>query len=107
MTVAAGEEQVQQRVEALGEILHMFAHGTRHVHQTEHDGLRDGLGMMLITAIAQIDGIDVGNEPTAALQPNALLPQQNGRASCRERGVTYVSLSEVAVIIKKKKQNKK
>src|SRR3546814_8692325 len=75
MTVAAGEEQVQQCVEALGEILHMLAHGTRHVHQAEHDSLRDGLGMMLIATIAQIDGIDVGNEPTAALQPIALLPQ--------------------------------
>src|SRR3546814_9614032 len=44
MTVAAGEEQVQQCVEALGEILHMLAHGTRHVHQAEHDSLRDEIG---------------------------------------------------------------
>src|SRR3546814_20549537 len=86
MTVAAGEEQVQQCVEALGEILHMLAHGTRHVHQAEHDSLRDGLGMMLIATIAQIDGIDVGNEPTAALQPIALL-----RSEARPDGKEWVS----------------
>src|SRR3546814_17108954 len=77
MTVAAGEEQVQQCVEALGEILHMLAHGTRHVHQTEHDSLRGGPGMMRIATIAQIDGVVVGNEPTAALEASALLPPQH------------------------------
>src|SRR3546814_8881970 len=61
----------------------MRAHGTRNVHQAEHDSLRDGLGMMLIATIAQIDGIDVGNEPTAELQPIALLPQPHEHIGVR------------------------
>src|SRR3546814_9661483 len=75
MTVAAGEEQVQQCVEALGAVLHMLAHGTRHVHQSDHDSLRDGLGWMLIATIAKIDVLDLGIQPTAAIQQIALLPR--------------------------------
>ena len=40
MAVAPREEDVEQHVEALGEILHVLGHRARHVHQAEHHRLR-------------------------------------------------------------------
>ena len=59
--VAALEEQVEQRIEALGQILHVLVHRAGDVHQAEHHRLGDRLGRRFEAPIAHVDRIDVGN----------------------------------------------
>ena len=53
--VLAGEEQIEQREEALGEILLVLVHRRRHVHQAEHHRARDRLRPPDAVAIAQVE----------------------------------------------------
>ncbi|CAH1688264.1 hypothetical protein CHELA1G11_20222 [Hyphomicrobiales bacterium] len=73
--VAAREEEMQQREEALCQILHMFAHGPGDIHQTEHDGLGDRFRIGLVPTVTQIDGVDIGNPAIAPHKAFPLLPQ--------------------------------
>ena len=56
--VLARQEQVQQREEALGEVLLVLVHRRRHVHQAEHHGARDRLRPPDAIAVAQVRLVD-------------------------------------------------
>ena len=56
--VLAGEEEVEQREEALGEVLLVLVHRRRDVHQAEHRGARDRLGSPDAIAIAQVELVE-------------------------------------------------
>jgi len=61
--VAALQEDVEQREEALGQVLHMLGHGSRGVHQAEHHGLGDRLRDLLEAAVADVDRVDEADAP--------------------------------------------
>ena len=52
--VLAGEEEVEQREEALGEVLLLLVHRGGHVHEAEHHGACDGLGTRHAVAEAHV-----------------------------------------------------
>ena len=66
--VAPRQEDVEQHVEALGEILHVLGHRAGDVHQAEHHRLRHRLRLVLEAAIADVDRIDEGNALHLRLQ---------------------------------------
>lgn len=66
--VVALQEQVQQDEEALREILALFVHRARHVHQAEHHGLARRLRLLDAIHVAQIERIDERNPPDAPFQ---------------------------------------
>ncbi len=68
MPIAPRQKHIEQHVEALGQVLHVFGHRARHVHQTEHDGLGDRLRHDFEAAVADIDRIDERNPANLGLQ---------------------------------------
>ncbi len=68
MLVAPGQEHVEQQEEALRQILHRLGHRARHVHQAEHHRLRHRLRHPLEPVVADIERIDEGEAPGAALR---------------------------------------
>ena len=65
LAVLAGEEEIEQREEALGEILLVLVHRRRHIHEAEHDRARDRLRLPDAVAIAKVDLVQE-REPAAA-----------------------------------------
>ena len=61
VAILAREENVEQHVKALRQILHVLRHRTRHVHKAEHNRACDRPRHVLVSAIADIKGINVGN----------------------------------------------
>src|SRR5882672_6503171 len=60
--VAPLEEDVEQHEEPLGEVLHRLGHRARNVHQAEHHRLGVRPRNAIEAVVADIDGIDVGNQ---------------------------------------------
>ena len=67
LLVLAGEEQVQQCVEALGEVLLLLVHRGRDVHEAEHHRLRDRLRHGDAVAVAQVDVVEERHRGEAPL----------------------------------------
>src|SRR5690554_7981855 len=61
VAIAALDEEIEEHEETFGEVLNLLGHGTRHVHQAEHDGLsyRPRHGFKAVEA--HIDGIEKGD----------------------------------------------
>ncbi len=76
MLVLALEEQVEQGVEALGEILLALVHRGRDVHEAEHDRLAQGPRDHDAVAIAQVDLVEEGHPGDAPAQPGDLLGER-------------------------------
>ena len=74
--VLARQEQVEQREEALGEVLLVLVHRRRDVHQAEHRGARDRLGPPHAVAVAQVRLVDEGQLAAAPRQALQLLVDQ-------------------------------
>src|SRR5216683_2217666 len=66
--IAPLEEDVEQHEEALGEILHRLGHRARDVHQAEHHRLCVRPRHAIEAVVADIDGIDIGDQLGAAEQ---------------------------------------
>ena len=73
--VIAREEQVQQHEKTLGDVLAAFVHGTGHVQQAEHDGLRGRLRQTDAVVVAQVEGIDKRHRIHAGTQLRNLAAQ--------------------------------
>ena len=73
--VVACQEQVQQHEEALGDVLALFVHRSRHVEQAEHHRLRRRLRNADPVVVAQVEGVDEGHRVDARAQPRDLAPQ--------------------------------
>ena len=74
--VAALQEDVEQREEPLGEILHVLGHRAGDVHQAEHHRLRHGPRRGLVPPVAQVDRVDVGNAAAALVERRQCFAQQ-------------------------------
>ena len=64
--VVAGQEEVEQDEEALGDVLACFVHRARDIHDAEHDRLADRLWNAHAVAISQVDRINVRNRAQAS-----------------------------------------
>ena len=97
MPVAAGQEDVEQHVEPLGEVLHVLGHRARHVHQAEHHRLRHRLRHGLEAAIADVDRIDEGN--ALGLGSQRLDLDQQARRGASRRCRPRISASSSAICL--------
>jgi hypothetical protein len=63
LLVVAGQEQVEQDEEALGQLLALLVHRAGDVHQAEHHRLAGGHRHPHAAAKAQVDRVEEGDHP--------------------------------------------
>ena len=89
LAVVAGQEQVQQHEEALGEVFQLLRHRGRDVHQAEHDGLCRRPRHLVEAVELEVDRVDVGDRAAhvedvrgAAPRSPRSGPSSGGRFAC-------------------------
>ena len=73
--VVTAQEQVEQNVEALGQILGGLGHGAGDIHQAEHHCLGRRRWLLDDQVVAQVEGVEKGNAFDACLEAGNFLLQ--------------------------------